>query len=344
MRILASFFLFALAIHSSSLLAAKQGLDPDAQATTLKLSQAKNWKQLLAETRDLLPGNVVKEMETAAKGLDYPDVRLHRGEMILSEPNGGRLNILLDKEGKVFFNGEEWEIRPLATTQAEVDRIVAFIFDSRAKKRRRSMLEIVLPFAHADDGSSSASGMALAAQMKAMIHKARACGGDNLTEAQSSECAQMAVGMKQEASLPMNPPRKISAEEMLPITLSCPRKKGDGVIEEIRKNKQGLRSKIRITYVSGKPTKVHPFMGLARSDFMDLGEVNLKSEEDSTVREGAMEHVTAFKGLKKICEASSAEKRRYFASLEENKALLDEPQNANFSEPAGQKTEVQEAI
>ena len=159
-------FIFILGLQPQSALSSTNGAI-GAEVFSKTIANSKQWKELIHQVEGALPKNVTSELSNSAENLGYPDVSYRNSELQLKDPNGGWLNIRLEKGGKVFFDNTEWKLHPLASTSEEMNRISEFM--ENRPKRRNSLIDRLFPSAYAAPGSF---GIALVAHIASTGWKA----------------------------------------------------------------------------------------------------------------------------------------------------------------------------
>lgn len=315
---LRNFFVLATLIPAIASAATKL---PTPEKYAEKLGAPNRWNDLLKRVKPILNPLVAKEITAFSKGVEYPDVEECGDELIVRDRTGKKLVITLKKNGKVDFNGVEWKLKPLASTESEIARIQEFL----EKKKNTTFIDRLFPEAVA---GGIGSGMAAFAYTSSTAWKSEACGADKLDAELSADCSLMAVAMKAEKT----------EDGFLPIFLKCP-SENSGTFELIKKSEDGkflIRS--RVIYAEGKPTAVALAVGDPTfnppkyNEKINESVSSFSSAEANEIKEDALGEANLIN--KKVCEGTESDRKIYRSSLNENRVNLNrisEENKSNFN-------------
>lgn len=294
----------------------------DANADLLRaFKNAKQWDDVLAQLKGVLPTNVQEEFKLAVKDQPFPTIRVSKEGLLLIQSDGSKMALKFGKDGTAYVNGKEWRLKPLATVDAEVKRLGEQAA-GETKSKRASVFSLLMPSAVA--GPAFSAGAAAVASATSARWRAEACKGEELTDGLDHDCPQMAVGMlpivKVAESKPA--PKNDEAKLFKPVSLKCPAD-NRGVYEIQAKNKEERVTRVRITFANGNPTSiVTAAYNKQVGKFVEYEnyKLPLKDEDDQYMAEVILkQNKSVYEG---VCNAAPDVKRRYMASLDSNRKEL----------------------
>jgi hypothetical protein len=323
MRFITKAFIISAALISTTSFAT----DTTGETFAKTISNASSWKQLLASFKPDLNPLVAKELAVITQDLPFPTFRVRKGSLMISNENGEHMTLMFfKKNGAVTLNGKEWTIRPLATPEAEVQRLVEML----NAKADVSLMELVIPSAHAG-GLNLSTSVAAATYASATAWKGQACKQEDISQELIASCSLMAVLMP----VPGNSSSDIGPTTYLSTQLKCPAENG-GVLELISKNQKGTTAKIQVSFASGKPPFV--FLALAPKDsaFKQILSVNPESNlsDEERVKADKIKH-QGDTLMKSVCQGSKSERTNFYQEVEENVTFLQT--RASNEEPSTEK-------
>jgi hypothetical protein len=192
-------------------------------------------------------------------------------------------------------------------------RIIEYLEGGEA---RNSLIDTLLPTAHAT-GAVGAFSLSATTYANSAALKAEACQEDEFSDELAGTCSLMAVSMKGVRS-------SDDPEELLPISLKCP-SENKGTLELIKMNRQGILSRLQITYKNGEVTIIT--VGIAEADRDDAYRmsfrINMLSPEDADEKEYGEAVAKMGNSLRDdVCAGSREERDRYFSLLKANATKL----------------------
>lgn len=286
-------------------------VDEEAADFAKKISKATKWDHLVKAMRPSLTPLVTEEFSTVALEAEFPTIRAKGNQVTLTSTNGERLVITLLGEGGVKFNGRAWELRPLATSDAEINRIADWIRSETAKKY--SWADVIVSSAWAA-GPGATAGMAAAAYAGANGWKGEACKKDDLSAELARDCSLMAVSMKTAAG----PVDKV----YYPVSFKCPAN-NFGVLELIEKNRNGDSYKYEVTFEKGNATIAQLDGAKSNGGFQLVAKIYLdqpKTEREQRFGDAIIGRTQ--KVYSDVCLGSAADRARYKSQLDANAASL----------------------
>ncbi|MGZ3655164.1 MAG: hypothetical protein ACXVB9_08580 [Bdellovibrionota bacterium] len=295
----------------------------NSEALEKKLAAAESWKDLHKQFQPFLPKNILQEEVAESEYQVFPKILNRESGLEIKNQNGGKLKIKLGPNGRVFFNDVEWNAHPLAKTQDEVQRIMDLMGSGR--HGAASLFDHLIPSAFA---ATSSPGVALAAQSISTGWKAKSCGDPDLSTDQNKSCPLMAVAMAA--------PQSQDPKKYIPISLKCPGE--SGTLELISKNYLGEFQRIRITYKAHTATNAEISNAPKDAPFHIWESIDLVHETNSTLKSIGQIYLNRGDALNAgVCNADDQSKKRYFASLDDNRAMLRKAeQDGSSPEGSGQ--------
>lgn len=289
-----------------------QAASADAQVKAMV--RATKWDELLGQLDGLLPSNVVKEYKTLAKDLPYPEMRAMKGGRLMIRYNSHKIIVTFIEDGGVLLNGQPWELKPLSTTQDEVNRIAMFL--DEGLKQDALVSWNLLPIAIAADTVAPVV-VATATQAGAQKALAQKCGTAGNDPKIAGKCAQMAVA---------TPPvvervNREMPEKLWPVSLKCPAD-NQSTLDLISKNSSGAMQRIRVVYKGKSAVRVMLAGNDPGKSYQDIYDINLITDTPEWKEYGQRIVAKGEKFNVGICSASPEERRRNISAMEANKADL----------------------
>ena len=297
----------SLALTSLTAAAAANPTDP-----VKAITSATSWDEVIKQVDARFPKLITDELRAATKDVAFPMIRSYRGQLVVTDSSGARMTLAFGKDGTATVNGKQLSIRPLATVGAEVKRI------SSGELKGAALIDYLIPDARA--AGLIGAGMASLAFSGANAWKADACAEEELSDELTQSCPLMGVGMVHLASAgdaidKSNKPYKT-------IGLKCPKDNG-GVLEHIRKNEDGISTRMRFKFRGDKVANITYEAAERGKSFETLDTFDMenpKSDKSLKVGNRAIELVNPF--IEKICNGPKESKERFFAITESNRKQL----------------------
>lgn len=291
MRFFAKLFLFASLVAAGPAWSA-----PEGAAEFMKKSvAAQKWDQLLTAYRGSLTPLVFKELTALVEGLPYPTIRTRRGSLWISNENGEHMTVvLLQKDGEVLLNGKAWKLDPLATPAVEVKRIA----DLLGGGARASVMDLVVPSAHAGGGLGMTMGVAAAAYASSATWKAEACARKDIPDSMVGTCTLMGVSMSEKKPIDS---KATDPKKLLPIKLVCPQQQKDPLIL-ISKNQEGDSEKIVVEFDGDSVVQTSYEVAPKGYAFTQIFKYSFRGKSDEKIRPYAEKLVEQGNELRKnVC-------------------------------------------
>lgn len=321
-KILTSIAILGFAVMPRLGICAKSDVG-ETESFARKITGTKNWTQLLSAAGDSLSNSTKQFLNNTTNGLEFPNITFRGSSIQVQDPNGTRVTVRFEAHGRVFLDGTEWQIHPLAPPKEEIKRISSII--SQRTKIHSSFLENFFPKAYAFPNNS---GVATAAFEVSTGWKSKQCGEAQLSGTQSQECPLMTVAMKS-PSLPIND----QTSKLWPITMTCPAASDAGTLELISKNQLGMMRRVRVTYKAHNPESVELSTAPANGAFKVLDVINLDpNNSDKFLPIGQTIAIQANSIKNGVCEGSPQDRIQYLSALEKNRQILKQPQQADNSD------------